>query len=192
MHRDIRAQDQQYGLARLVAGFAWPWKSKSDRAAFDIEIDGYGLRWNTVAKDWINSRHAVDEVGSIHTVQGYDLNYAGVIIGPDLTFDYSSQRVSFVRSNYYDKKGRENNPRLGITYDDEDLLKYVTNIYKVLLTRAIKGTYLYVADPSLRRYLQRYVPLQEKTSGTVDIGFTRAPGLVYRAAGSDESLPLRH
>jgi uncharacterized protein len=192
MHRDIRARDQQYGLARLVAGFAWPWKSKSDKAAFDIEIDGYGLRWNTVAKDWINSRHSVDEVGSIHTVQGYDLNYAGVIIGPDLTFDESSQRVSFVRSNYYDKKGRENNPRLGITYNDEDLLKYVTNIYKVLLTRAIKGTYVYVADPSLRRYLQRYVPRHASASGTVDIGYGRAPGLVYRAAGSDESLPLRH
>lgn len=191
MHGDIRAQNKQHGLSRLVAGFAWPWKSKNDKDAFDIEIDGYGLRWNTVAKDWINSKDSVDEVGSIHTVQGYDLNYAGVIIGPDLSFNEASQRVSFVRPNYHDKKGRENNPRLGITYDDDDLLNYVTNIYKVLLTRGIKGTYVYVADPSLRRYLQRYIPLHPEASSTTDIGYTRTPELAFRAAGSDESLPER-
>lgn len=189
MHGDIRAQNQQYGLARLVAGFAWPWTSKNDKTAFDIEIDGYGLRWNSVAKDWINSKKSVDEVGSIHTVQGYDLNYAGVIIGPDLAFDEVSQRIMFVRSKYHDKKGRENNPQLGITYDDEDLLRYVTNIYKVLLTRAIKGTYVYVADPALRNYLQRYIPLMASPPLTVDIGYTRSPGIDYKAAGSDETLP---
>lgn len=191
MHRDVRAQNRQHGLSRLVAGFAWPWKSKNDKKAFDIEIDGYELRWNTVAKDWINSEHSVNEVGSIHTVQGYDLNYAGVIIGPDLTFDEASKKVRFVRSNYHDKKGRENNPRLGITYDDEDLLQYVTNIYKVLLTRAIKGTYVFVVDPSLRRYLQRYIPLHSEAPSTTDIGYTRTPELAFRAAGSDESLPER-
>lgn len=191
MHRDIRAQNQQHGLSRLVAGFAWPWKSKTDKTAFDIDIDGYELRWNTAPKDWINSKQSVDEVGSIHTVQGYDLNYAGVIIGPDLTFDESTQRVSFVRSNYHDKKGQENNPRLGITYDDEDLLNYVTNIYKVLLTRAIKGTYVYVADPSLRRYLQQYIPVHPVVPSTTDIGHRQTPELTYRAAGSDESLPGR-
>ena len=191
MHRDIRARNQQHGLSRLVAGFAWPWKSKNDKTAFDIEIDGYELRWNTVPKDWINSKHSVDEVGSIHTVQGYDLNYAGVIIGPDLTYDESSRSVRFVRSNYHDKKGQENNPRLGITYDDDDLLKYVRNIYKVLLTRAIKGTYVYVADPSLRRYLQQYVPLHPVMPSTTESGYRQAPELTFRAAGSDESLPER-
>lgn len=189
MHRDIKKRNQQYGLARLVAGFAWPWTSKNDKTAFDMEIDGYGLRWNSVAKDWINSKNSVEEVGSIHTVQGYDLNYAGVIIGTDLTFDESSQRITFVRSNYHDKKGRENNPRLGITYDDEDLLKYVTNIYKVLLTRAIKGTYVYVADPALRHHLQRYIPVNASAPESVDIGYTRTPGIDYKAAGSDEALP---
>ncbi|NDK31141.1 DUF2075 domain-containing protein [Nesterenkonia haasae] len=189
MHRHIKSQNQQHGLARLVAGFAWPWVSKNDKSAFDIEIDGYELRWNSVAKDWINSKNSVNEVGSIHTVQGYDLNYAGVIIGPDLTFDELSQRITFVRSNYHDKKGRENNPRLGITYDDDDLLKYVINIYKVLLTRAIKGTYVYVADPELRRYLQRYFPRVGSSTRTIDIGYTETPGINYRAAGSDETLP---
>jgi DUF2075 family protein len=53
--------------------------------AYDIEVDGLKLRWNGTDVDWVNSRNSLDEVGSIHTIQGYDLNYAGVIIGRDLS-----------------------------------------------------------------------------------------------------------
>jgi hypothetical protein len=96
-------------------------------------------------------------VGSIHTVQGYDLNYAGVIIGADLGYDPVSGRVVFRRENYHDKKGKENNPRLGIVYSDEDLLEYVVNIYRVLLTRGIRGTYIYAVDSDLRSHLRNLI-----------------------------------
>ncbi len=82
--RAIRARDREHGLARLVAGYAWAWRSREGCLEFDIELDGVALRWNSTAVDWINSPGSIDEVGSIHTVQGYDLNYAGVIIGQDL------------------------------------------------------------------------------------------------------------
>ncbi|GAA4916202.1 DNA/RNA helicase domain-containing protein [Nesterenkonia rhizosphaerae] len=156
MHEKIRAKDAEHGLSRLVAGYAWKWVSKKDSEAKDIELDGYGLQWNRTAKDWINSKTSLNEVGSIHTVQGYDLNYAGVLIGPDLRYDEVQQRIVFSRDNYFDTKGKENNPRLGITYSDEDLLEYVTNIYSVLLTRAIRGTYVYVCDPPLRRHFSKF------------------------------------
>lgn len=52
----------------------------------------------------------------------------------------------------------ENNPLLGISYSDEDLLRFITNIYSVLLTRGIKGTYVYACDPSLREHLRRFIP----------------------------------
>lgn len=158
MHDVLRAHDEDEGLARLVAGYAWPWASKNDPSAVDISVDGCALRWNQTATDWITSPGAVDEVGSIHTVQGYDLNYAGVIIGPDLWFDTTEQRIRVNRASYHDTKGKENNPRLGIVYTDEDLLRFVSNIYGVLLTRGILGTYLYVCDPGLRDYLSRFVP----------------------------------
>lgn len=156
MRREIYARDAEFTLARLTAGYAWPWVSKSNSETFDIELDGEELKWNSVSTDWINSANALHEVGSIHTVQGYDLNYAGVIIGPDLKFDSSTQRIMFDRSNYFDKKGLENNPKLGIKYSDEDILNYVKNIYSVLLTRGIRGTYIYVCDPALREYLRKY------------------------------------
>ncbi len=154
MRREIEFREREHGLSRLIAGYAWEWKSKTDKSAFDIEIDGEQLRWNSTQKDWINSPGSINEVGSIHTVQGYDLNYAGVIIGRDLRLDPETGRIVFDRSQYFDKKGRENNPKRGITYSDEDLLEYVKNIYSVLLTRGIRGTYLYVCDPELRQLLR--------------------------------------
>jgi DUF2075 family protein len=157
MRDEIHSRDAEAGLSRLVAGYAWPWASKNDRAAFDIVTDGCRLRWNRVETDWINSRGSLQEVGSIHTVQGYDLNYAGVIVGGDLRYDSVEGRLFIDRSSYFDRKGVENNRRLGITYSDEDLLRYITNIYAVLMTRGMKGTYVYVVDHSLREHLRRFI-----------------------------------
>jgi DUF2075 family protein len=154
----IREKERESKLARLVAGYAWPWVSKKNPKAYDIDIDGCQLRWNSTDRDWINSPKSVNEVGSIHTVQGYDLNYAGVIIGPELKYDPTLQRIVVDRSNYQDKKGKENNPRLGLVYADEQLLEYIVNIYGVLLTRGMRGTYVYVCDPALRTYLSRFIP----------------------------------
>ena len=157
MRRELRKREEEYGLSRLVAGYAWPWKTKKDKGAFDIELDDQQMRWNSTTTDWINSPKSVDEVGSIHTVQGYDLNYAGVIIGNDLRYDPVAGKLIFDRISYYDKKGRENNPKLGITYSDEDLLEYVKNIYSVLLTRGIRGTYVYACDSLLRKRIQELI-----------------------------------
>ena len=154
MRREILRREEEHGLARLVAGYAWPWASRRNKSAFDIEIDGEQLRWNSTQRDWINSPGSITEVGSIHTVQGYDLNYAGVIIGKDLRFDPNSRSIVFDRSEYHDKKGRENNPKRGITYTDDNLLQYVRNIYTVLLTRGVLGTYVYICDASLREHLR--------------------------------------
>ena len=154
MREEILKRDHEHGLSRLLAGYAWPWNSKKDPDLHDIELEGMKLFWNRTATDWINSETSPEEVGSIHTVQGYDLNYAGVIIGPDLGYDPTTGKIVFHRENYHDKKGKENNPRLGITYSDEDLLDYVVNIYRVLMTRGIRGTYVYVCDRKLRNHLE--------------------------------------
>ncbi|WP_369372303.1 DNA/RNA helicase domain-containing protein [Promicromonospora sp. Populi] len=154
----VRRKDREHGLARLVAGYAWPWLSRdkpTDDAPYDIEIDGKRLRWNRKATDWVDSSTSLDEVGSIHTIQGYDLNYAGVIIGPDLRLDERG-RIAMDRTNYFDRKGQANNHMLGIDYTDDDLLRFVRNVYGVLLTRGMLGTYVYVCDPALREKLRPY------------------------------------
>lgn len=158
MRDQIFQRNAEVGLSRMVAGFAWPWKSKKDRNEFDIEIGQTQLRWNSVIADWIASSKALEEVGSIHTVQGYDLNYVGVIIGLDLRFDPERRRLFIDRNSYFDKKGKENNPVLGRKYSDDDLLRFITQIYAVLMTRGIRGTYVYACDPGLREYLKVFIP----------------------------------
>jgi hypothetical protein len=156
MRHEILERDREAGLARLVAGFAWPWTSRRNKDAYDIEIDGIHLRWNRTDVDWINSPTSSEEVGVIHTVQGYDLNYAGVIIGRDLQYDEHSGRLLFDRSNYFDPTAANNMPRRGITFTDDEILRLVENIYAVLLTRGMLGTYVYVCDPPLRERLRPF------------------------------------
>jgi DUF2075 family protein len=156
MYRELGICEKEFGLCRMLAGYAWPWSSRREPESFDIQIGELKFRWNSTAKDWVNSPNAFHEVGSIHTIQGYDLNYAAVIIGPDLVFDPEASEIRIDRTNYFDTKGKENNKVLGITYSDEDLLRYIRNIYGVLLTRGIRGTFVHICDPDLRKYLGKF------------------------------------
>lgn len=178
MRKAILARDAESGLSRLIAGYAWKWRSQKDKSLFDIEVDGERLQWNRASKDWVSSATSISEVGSIHTIQGYDLNYAGVIIGPDLRYDSSACKFYFVKDSYFDTKGKQSNKMLGGTYTDADLLTYVTNIYRVLLTRGIRGTYVYVCDPELRKYLANFIPLAESAI-TVPRPSAAVPDIIY-------------
>jgi DUF2075 family protein len=141
----------------VVAGYAWDWKTKDGKSDYDIEIDGLKMIWNSTNSDWVNSKNAINEVGCIHTVQGYDLNYTGVIIGPEISYDPKEHKILIHKDKYLDFNGRRS------IRNDEELKFYILNIYKTLLTRAIYGTYVYVADENLRNYLK---------SATRDLNFT--------------------
>jgi DUF2075 family protein len=156
MHSAINNLNDEHGLSRVIAGYGWPWVSQGGKASHDFTIDHVPLVWNRTATDWINSPTSHEEVGSIHTVQGYDLNYAGVIIGPELDFDSKSQELRVIKANYHDKKGKQNNP--GSKLSDDDLLGFICNVYRVLLTRGIRGTYIYVVNPALREHLKQFFP----------------------------------
>lgn len=159
MRNDIIQLDRKHGLSRIIAGYAWPWDKRkaSDPEHFDILEDGVSLKWNSTATDWVSSKDSINEAGSIHTIQGYDLNYAGVIIGKDIQLDSAQNRIIFSREKYYDKKGKENNNKLGIKYTDDELLVFVQNIYKVLLTRGIRGTFIYVCDENLKNHMRNEI-----------------------------------
>jgi len=157
MRDEILKRDDEYGLSRLVAGYAWDWVSKTEQNRPDIIIDDVELFWNRSATDWVNSTTSRDEVGSIHTIQGYDLNYAGVIIGKDIGYEEATRKVFFRREKYFDKKGKENNPRLGIEFTNQDLLDYVLNVYRVLMTRGVLGTYVYIEDKGLENKMRNLI-----------------------------------
>jgi len=147
----IKEKDKKYKLSRVVAGYAWPWHTKTGKKDYDIEIDGVKLIWNSVLKDWINSKDSINEVGCIHTVQGYGLNYVGVIVGPEMSYDPVSKKLIIDKEKYFDINGKK-----GIT-DQGELELYIINIYKTLLTRGIKGTYIYIVDENLRSYFKKFI-----------------------------------
>lgn len=155
MVEEIRIKDQQKGLSRMVAGFAWEWISKKDKSLFDIQIGDTLLKWNSVEKDWVNSPNAGKEVGCIHTTQGYDLNYTGVIIGPELDYDFSTGQFVVHKERYKDKNGKNS------IRDDRVLLDYILNIYRTLFLRGMEGTYVYVCNPNLRKYFAQFIPAHD-------------------------------
>ena len=147
---DMYEKEKTAQLTRMVAGYAWPWVSKNDHSLCDIEIQGVRRMWNHCTEGWVLTLEAIDEVGCIHSIQGYDLNYAFVILGKDIGYDEESGKVIVRSDNYYDMNGKR-------TATDSELLGYIKNIYYVLMTRGIKGTYLYVCDDTLRNYIRKYV-----------------------------------
>lgn len=150
------------GLCRNIAGYGWEWKTKDKinpqnaeeteecikQGNYDIEINGNKYVWNVKYDGWISSPNSVNEVGCIHTVQGFDLNYAGVIIGNELRYDKEKDELYIVRDSYYDKKGKE-------LANNEELMSYILNIYYILCTRGMRGTFIYACDDNLREYLKQ-------------------------------------
>jgi len=166
MVEEIKDKDKEFGLCRNIAGYAWPWNSKGKRlplhwnkkeietnvenGIYDIEIDNYKYIWNSQATDWINSQNSVNEIGSIHTTQGFDLNYTGLIIGNELKYDLENKKFVVDRSNYFDVKGKAD-------ANDEELLEYLLNIYKTMMSRGMLGTYIYICDEGLKKHLKKYI-----------------------------------
>ena len=105
MVSDINKKNDEIGLCRVVAGFAWPWDRK-DKTKHTIKIGTKSYQWNTTDTNWIGMAGSEKEIGCIHTVQGYDLNYAGIIIGNDLQYDPDKKCMFSNKANYYDLKGK--------------------------------------------------------------------------------------
>ncbi|OFV11852.1 hypothetical protein HMPREF3127_18485, partial [Sphingobacterium sp. HMSC13C05] len=154
MRGQVFQKEAEMGLSRLVAGFSWEYKTKDKkhRHLYDMTIEGIDLRWNSTAKDWINSKNAIHEVGSIHTVFGNDLNYIAIVFGKEIDYDPITKAIVVYRDEYKDTNGKNST-------DDVDLLFYVKNIYKTLMFRGIRGVYIYVCNPNLKAYLSQHMEI---------------------------------
>ena len=132
-------KEKEVQLVRMAAGDAWDWISKNDKKVYDIEIQGGKKQWNHCTEGWVHSVGAINEVGCIHSIQGYDLNYGFIILGNEIGFDTDKHKIIIRPENYYDRYGKN-------TAGYEELKEYIRNIYYVLMTRGIRGTYLYILE----------------------------------------------
>lgn len=148
--------------ARLVAGFCWTRNGKNadNQDYLDIKIDDFGMSWNLKhGEPFAIRKNAINEIGCIHNVQGLEFDYIGVIIGPDLKYregkiitDFK-ERASTEKSLY----GLYVLMKKDKTYYQNLADTIIRNTYRVLLTRGIKGCYVYSVDKELQKYLKKII-----------------------------------
>ena len=160
LHALVALKNRANNRARVVAGYCWKWPSKKDAQAWDIEMPqfDYRRRWN-LDKDgslWIVTPGSVEQVGCIHTCQGLELDYVGVIIGPDLAYrdghivTDATKRASSDQSVKGLKSMLKAEPAASLAMADV----IVKNTYRTLLTRGMKGCYVYCTDAPLAAYIR--------------------------------------
>ena len=161
MMAEIKKLNRYKNKSRMVAGYCWDWNSRKNSHQKDIVIgDDFAYKWNLSNDDtWSISKGSVDQIGCIHTCQGLEFEYVGVIIGEDLVYRDGiikvnpSKRSSNDRSIWGWKKMEQEDRES--THDK--LRALIKNTYRTLMTRGMKGCYVYVCDEELRNYIKQWI-----------------------------------
>ena len=175
--------------ARIVAGYCWDWVSKNDRAAFDIEFEEYGFRaqWNLGSDGslWAIAEDSVEQIGCIHTCQGLEFDYVGVIIGPDLVVrDEFVITDGFKRSNNDQSiKGFKSQFRENKELAESRVDAIIKNTYRTLMTRGQKGCFIYCTDYETNEYFKRRINALPKNE------LSKYFGLKYPVKNASEVKP---
>lgn len=141
-----------------MAGYCWRWISGNDPSIKDIEIGDYEATWNLKShgQSWIIQPESVSEVGCIHTSQGLEVDYVGVIIGPDLIVRNGkvitdvSKRASSDKSVQGWKSLMKEDAEIATKRFD----MIIKNTYRTLMTRGQKGCYIYCTDEETAQYFR--------------------------------------
>ena len=159
------------GISRLVATFDWTFSTGSKPSdgslTWDVKIGDWRMPWNNQLKtkqkrsvsyrnlSWAERSETINEVGSTYTIQGFDLNYAGVIIGPSVK--YRDGMIVFDPKAHANKDA--NQKRTLQSGEKRSFAeKLIRNELNVLLTRGVHGLYIYAVDPELREVLKKAMP----------------------------------
>lgn len=184
----IREKVSQGHSARLVAGYCWPWSSdlsEDGMLAKDVQIGDFRRPWNArpdmtglpagipKADYWAHDPAGLEQVGCIYTAQGFEFDYVGVIWGKDLRFDPALNDWIGDRTNSHDRSVRQ---------AGEGFLALVKNTYRVLLSRGMKGCYIYFEDPETEKFVR---------SRTESLGLSpKAPPLLPKPPIVDVVVPV--
>lgn len=163
LHEEIRSKNSINNKSRVVAGYCWDWVSKKSKNSYDIELEsGYKAKWNLIdyGNEWIMNPNSIDEVGCIHTCQGLEVEYVGVIVGKDLIYRNGhlitdpNARAKTDKSLAGFKKEYQGNPFEASTKADE----LIRNTYRTLMSRGMKGCYVYFEDKQTADFIKSKLP----------------------------------
>lgn len=167
LRRAIIEKNKTDNRSRILAGYCWDWPKDSRKNSdfHDIKIGDFGISWNLDdGQAFAISEKSVNEAGCIHTTQGLEFDYVGVIIGDDMRYENGHVVTDFTKRAKTDqslkgiKKMLKENPDKARKRADE----IIKNTYRTLLTRGMKGCYIYCTDPGLREYIRSRLDVASK------------------------------
>lgn len=154
MMNEIRKRNsEKKNSARVVAGFCWPWSNPNNDGSLvkDVKIGNFEMPWEK--KDqfwkWATDDSGMEQVGTVYTSQGMEFDYIAVIFGNDLVIDSEEKIWKAIPQNSYDGQ---------VTRRNADLVRHLKNVYRVLLSRAHKGVYVYFMDKNTELYFRKHLP----------------------------------
>lgn len=185
LHAALRARNGE-NRARLIAGYAWDWPSGArgrGTAQAHVQVDGLSLPWNYDEGNWATAPDAIEQVGCVHTCQGVEFDWVGVLVGPDLGFQDGRVVGRPERRAKTDQSlrgwkaalkaaGRDEAAQARVHQRVQSILR---NTYKVLLSRGRRGCFVWCADPALRAYLRRRLALAGGPAGTAAMAAEEPP-----------------
>jgi len=170
LHQRIVEKNKANNKSRVVAGYCWKWPSRHQPDAFDVVIPEFGFRkrWNLTQDSslWIVKPNSVEEIGCIHTCQGLEVDFIGVIVGDDLVVRNGevvcqpANRASSDKSIFGWKKLLREEPLEG----KQRLDLIIKNTYRTLMTRGMKGCYIYCTDKETAAYFRTRIGAQAAES----------------------------
>ncbi len=154
MYHEIQKRNlESNNKSRIVAGFCWPWSNPNTDGTLvnDVKIGDFEMPWEKKNQfwKWAIDKSGMDQVGTVYTAQGMEFDYIGVIFGNDLVYDRASCKWRAIPENSFDSQIKRNNP---------ELLSHLKNVYRVLLSRAHKGVYIYFVDKETEKYFKSHLP----------------------------------
>ena len=157
----IKTKNIENNKSRIVAGYCWKWnKDEIDNTNYhDIKIGEYGISWNLGAKQTFAIDDSINEAGCVHSVQGLEFDYVGVIIGEDLFYEDGKVCTNFQKHASSDPsfKGIKKLYKENEIMASEISNTIIKNTYRVLLTRGIKGCYIYCVNEKLNNYFKEQI-----------------------------------
>ena len=181
LRREIVEKNRANNKARMVAGYCWDWNSKKNADIRDVVIpeDGFAMTWN-LTKDggrWMVAPESVNEIGCIHTCQGLEVDYIGVIVGPDLVVERDAIVTRPLKRSKHDKSlsGYKRLLKANPTEANRKADLIIRNTYRTLMTRGMKGCYVYFTDKAADRLFRSRL--------------TRRPGAESLAKVAEPEMP---
>jgi DUF2075 family protein len=175
VQRIIVEKNRTANRARILAGYCWDWPKQNRKNSnyHDIQIGDFSISWNLDdGQAFAISENSVNEAGCIHTTQGLEFDYVGVIMGDDIRYEDGHVVTDFTKRASTDqsvkglKKMYKENPDEAIERADE----IIKNTYRTLMTRGMKGCYIYCTDPGMREYIRERLSVVPKGESCVALG----------------------